>query len=85
MRGRAMTSNFEKELAAYAAKLPELRQKTGKFVLIKGESIEGVFDTYSDALTFGYEKFKLDPFLVKQIEAVERVLNFTRHIAAECR
>lgn len=79
-----MASNFEKELATYTAKLPELQQQSGKFVLIKGDNVEGVFDSYSDALKFGYERFKLDPFLVKQIAPSERILYFTRDLETAC-
>lgn len=80
-----MSSNFEKELATYAAKFPELQQQSGKFVLIKGDNVEGIFDSYADALKFGYEKFKLEAFLVRQIAAVESVLYFTRDLVSECR
>jgi hypothetical protein len=75
-----MSNNLAQELATYAAKLTELQINTGKFVLIKGSSIEGIFDSYGDALKFGYEKFKLEPFLVKQISTDERVLYFTREL-----
>ena len=79
-----MSSNFEKELATYAANFPELQQNTGKFVLIKSDNIEGIFDTYSDALKFGYERFKLERFLVKQIAPSEKVQYFTRDISPAC-
>ncbi len=79
-----MSTNFEQELAAYRAKLPELQSQSGKYVLIKGDNIEGIFDTYNDALTVGYERFRLEPFLVQQIAIVERVLQFTREFEAVC-
>lgn len=44
-----------------------------EFVLIKGAEVAGIFDSYRDALTAGYERFKLASFLVKQIAAVERM------------
>jgi hypothetical protein len=50
----------------------------GKFVLIKGDDVVGVWETYADALKEGYQKFQLEPFMVKRIEAVERVQRFTR-------
>jgi hypothetical protein len=40
--------------------------------LIHGGEVVGTFDTYADALTEGYKLFKLEPFLVKQIQAVEQ-------------
>ena len=41
-----MTSNLDREWAAYAAKLPELQMQSGKFVLIKGDDVAGIFDSY---------------------------------------
>jgi hypothetical protein len=39
---------------------------------------EGISDLYQDALTVGYQRFKLAQFLVKQIVAVDRVDILTR-------
>lgn len=78
-------ANFERELSTYSEKLPELKVHTGKYVLIKADSIEGIFDSYSDALKAGYTKFKLDSFLVKQIAPIEAVHYFTRDLEAVCR
>lgn len=63
---------LEKELATYREKLPGLLSEEGKFVLVHEGEIAGIFDTYADALTEGYKLFKLKPFLVKQIEAIEQ-------------
>jgi hypothetical protein len=75
---------LEKELATYQRELPNLLPHEGKFVLIHGEAVEGIWDTYEDALKDGYTKFKLEPFLVKRIEAIEHVQFFTRDIDATC-
>ncbi len=77
-------ATLDKELATYNSKLPELKVHSGKFVVIKDDSVEGVFDTYGDALKFGYDRFKLEPFLVKQISATEQVLQFSRDLSAVC-
>ena len=53
-------------------------QSEGKFVVIHGDEIAGVWHTYEDALRAGYQKFGLRPFLVKQIEAFEQVHSVTR-------
>jgi len=74
-------STFDKELQTYAEKLPELQKDSGRYVLIHNGNVEGIFDTYADALKMGYEKFKLERFLVKQIEATEKVMSFTRDLA----
>jgi len=71
---------LEKELATYRRKLEELVAHEGKFVLIHGDDVAGTWDTYEDAIQAGYEKFNLEPFLVKRIEWVETVHNFTRDI-----
>ena len=71
---------LEKELATYKAKLPELMQHEGKFVLIHGDRVVDFFAAYEDAIKAGYQQFQLQPFLVKQINAIERVQHVTRHI-----
>jgi hypothetical protein len=73
-----MPAIFEKELVTHDEKLPEL------FVLIKGDKIDGIFDTYSDALKIGCVRFKLEPFSVKQIAPAEQILHFTRDVVSAC-
>jgi hypothetical protein len=73
-----------RELRTYAERLPELSTETGKFVLIHDSAVEGTFDTYEDAIKVGYSKFKLDPFLVKQISPSEQILSFSRDLAIAC-
>lgn len=80
-----MTENaLVKELATYQAKLPELLGSVGKFALVKGDEVVGVYDTYADALKIGYGRFKLEPFLVKQIAPSEKIHFFTRELDLEC-
>jgi hypothetical protein len=69
---------LEKELEVYKSKLPELLADEGKYVLIHGEKVIDVFGTYEDAIKDGYEKFKLEPFLVKQIQSMEQVQFISR-------
>ncbi len=80
-----MPDALETELKTYEANKQKLLLDEGKFVLIHGKDILGVYETYEDALKVGYEKCKLQPFLVKQIQAVEQVYYFTRDLAAKCR
>lgn len=75
-------SVLKDEIATYYRHLPELLGQQGKFLLIKRDEIAGTFDSYQDALTAGYQRFKLAPFLVKQITPVERVM-FSRLPRAE--
>jgi hypothetical protein len=78
------THVLETELQTYRDKLPELKEEEGKFVLIKGKEVVGVFRAYEDAVKAGYEAFKLEPFLVKQIRAIEQVQVVTRLLNLPC-
>lgn len=71
---------FEAERRTYEEHLPELLDSVGKFVLILGEEIGGPFDTYAAALEAGYERHGVQPFLVKQVTAVEPVQYFSRDL-----
>src|SRR5438105_3039925 len=42
-----------------------LPEQQGRFVLIRGDEVADVRDTYGDALRAGYERYGLDSFLVK--------------------
>ena len=79
-RGCTMADErLKKELETYERHKDELvSQSEGKFVLIHGDLIAGVFDTYKDALGVGYRQFGLEPFLVKQVQGIEKVQFFTR-------
>ena len=53
----------------YAEHKAELVGKAkGRYVLIKGREIIGIFDTENDATQQGCERFGNGPFLVKQID-----------------
>jgi hypothetical protein len=71
---------LETELKTYKDKLPELiaEKNEGKFVLIHGTELINVYDTYEDAIKDGYAKFKLEAFLVKQIQAIEHAQFISR-------
>jgi hypothetical protein len=75
---------LEKELAVYHAKAAELKGHEGQFVLIHGEEVVDFFAAYEDALKAGYQKFQLEPFLVRQISAIETVQHVTRSILPFC-
>ncbi len=71
---------LERELETFKRKLPELSGSEGKFALIHGDDLVEVFNTYEDALKEGYAKFKLEPFLVKQISALEQIQFISRFV-----
>jgi hypothetical protein len=69
---------LERELETYGRELPNLLDRQGKYVVIQGEMVIGVYDTFDEALRTGYTLFKLEPFLVKQIQAQDKPVYFTR-------
>jgi len=74
---------LEQELQAFERELPRLLQdpqNRDKFVLIHGDRVEGVWPTTEEALQAGYERFGLEPFLVKKITEHEKPLYFSRNI-----
>ena len=76
---------LEREIATYNAKLPELLGSAGKFVLIKGDDVLGIFEAYADALQAGYGRHAEGGFLVKRITPDETVASFTRDLSLVCR
>ncbi len=76
---------LEKEMETYKKKLPELKNSEGKFVLIKGDEVLDTFTSYEDAIKEGYKRFKLEPFLVKQIHQIEQIHFITRLISPFCK
>jgi hypothetical protein len=71
---------LEREIATYQANLPGLLAHEGQFVVIRGDRVAGVWQTYEDALKAAYAEFGLETFLVKQIHAIEPVLYFTHDL-----
>ncbi len=71
---------LEKELKIFEQKLPELyKTEMGKFVLIKDDQLIGTFAAVVDALKSGYEKFRDQPFFIKQILPTQQPLNFSNN------
>jgi hypothetical protein len=69
------------ELKAYTDNLDALLgANEGKFVLIHGDEVLGVFDSNMDAITRGYRELGNVPFLVKHIVKVEAPLNFVSNL-----
>jgi hypothetical protein len=78
----ATVDSLRIELDTYEReKVRLLYEGRGKYALIHGTEVAGIWNTYGDALTAGYERFGLEPFLVKQIQAVERVEIITRLVS----
>lgn len=67
-----MPQILDLELDTYQRHRNELLGKAeGKFVLIHGDRILGIFDSRNDAIRQGYQSVGNVPFLVKQIVKVE--------------
>ena len=71
---------LEKELETFRREQPTLLKSLGKFVLIRGDDVVGIYDTYTDALKVGHDTFGLNSFLVNQIE-MSPIRCFTRDLA----
>jgi len=52
----------------------------GKYVLIHGTQVAGIFESKMDAIAAGYQQFGDVPFLVKQILRLEAPLNFMSNL-----
>lgn len=72
---------LDQELKTYREHLETwMRDHAGKFAVIKDDRVIGIYVDYEDALSVGYERCGLVPFLVKKIESPETVLYFTREL-----
>lgn len=59
-----------KELDAYHKFLEDkgrANEYSGQYILIQGEEVFGFYSSFEGALQMGYQKFGLEPFLVKQV------------------
>lgn len=75
------SERLKTELDTYLRHKDELvRESEGKYVVVHGDEVVGVWDTYEDALRAGYEKVGLEPFLVKQVRSIEQVHFFFRDL-----
>lgn len=71
---------LEKEEKTFEQKLPGLiATDIGNYVLIKDEKVIGTFAAITDALKTGYEKFREQPFFVRQILPAQKPLSFANN------
>lgn len=66
---------LDREIETYNRRLPELLADEGRFVVIIGEEIIGIFDTDRDALMVGFDRAGSTAFLCRQISAIELVVH----------
>jgi hypothetical protein len=67
---------LEIEIEYYNELRPELLKEhgEGKFVLIKGRELLGVFDTNEEAYSAGFDAYGFVSFLLRPIRKVDRIL-----------
>jgi hypothetical protein len=77
---------LEKEAETYRRLKPELLGKghQGRFAVIFGDELAGVWDTFGDACGAGYRRYHEVPFMVKEIQEVEPIYTITRLVAPTC-
>ena len=60
-------SNLQKQLEYFKSHQDEfVRKYEGKFLVIKDQAVQGVYDTEMEAYTDAKEKFELGTFLIQQ-------------------
>lgn len=63
------TGPLAEELKTYQAHQAELIQTAkGKYALIKGNDVIGLFDREDDAFSEAYQRFRLSGFMIKQVQ-----------------
>jgi len=71
---RSRAVSLHREQAVYEANLSRwLPEHEGEYVLIKGDTIDGFYESRDEALTAGYSRFGIGPLFVKQVLTSEPV------------
>ena len=73
-------AGFDTERRTYERLKSKLLHDEGKYVLIKGDIMAGIWLTREEAVEAGYGRFGLQPFYVKQILDVDPVILVTRDV-----
>lgn len=64
----AAQQSFEADVSAYLRALPtQISQNEGKFALVGGGALVGVFESEAAAMHAGYQRFGIRGFLVQEI------------------
>lgn len=75
---------LEREVQQFKIHLPDLLglddANEGKYAVVKGDAIDGPFETYEDALGFGYATYGPTSFLVRKIERHATVMFIAREL-----
>ncbi len=77
---RAATLNREQSI--YEANLSRwIEEHEGEYVLIKGDQVEGFYDSRDGALSAGYSRFGIGSLFVKQVLPTEPVHHIPNALA----
>jgi hypothetical protein len=72
---------FAAEKATFETNRAQLfSEHPGKYVLVKGDDILGVFDTENDAVREGYARFGSQAFYVRQITQFDNPIHFNSRL-----
>ena len=67
---------FEIEIERYNELLPELLESSkGKFVVIKGRELLGIYDSNDDAYEAALDKYGLSGFLLRPVRETQQVVS----------
>lgn len=77
---------LEREWNTFLKEMPRLLQEghRGKYVLIRGDQVHGVWDTLDETLAAGYDRFGVEPFLAQEINENPEPRYFS-HNVTRCR
>ena len=58
-------------MEAYYRELPRLidEGEEGRYAVVKGTTVHGAWDTYRDALQYGYDRFGTESFMVQVVDS----------------
>lgn len=71
-RGERALKQYRHEILTYLREVPRLLEEgeEGRYALLKGDEILSIWDTQSDAIQAGVDKFGLEPICVLKISRV---------------
>lgn len=73
---------IRREIATYRRELPRLLAEghEGRFVLIQGDQVISLWDTFEDAYQAGVQQFSLGPFLAQPLDARDLTRTFPKEL-----
>jgi hypothetical protein len=84
MQNRGMApQSLERENNAFKRELPRLLEtpgNKGKWALIHGDDLAGLYPDFDSCLAAGYERFDLGTFMVKEVTDTPTVHYFPRNV-----